>query len=127
MNMTKEQKTLKTFSTIELIAAIINIAFAGVMFFSGGGEAEAIGEGIGSLISAVICLVVWNALKKVAEDARQYKTARTLVTIGLVFSVLGLIACVATGDYSTLATNVLSLVIDGYVLSLINKVKATVA
>ena len=125
--MTKEQKTLKTFSTIELIAAIINIVFAGVMFFSGGGEAEAIGEGIGSLISAVICLVVWNALKKVAEDARQYKTARTLVTIGLVFSVLGLIACVATGDYSTLATNVLSLVIDGYVLSLINKVKATVA
>lgn len=127
MNMTKEQKTLKTFSTIELIAAIINIVFAGVMFFSGGGEAEAIGEGIGSLISAVICLVVWNALKKVAEDARQYKTARTLVTIGLVFSVLGLIACVATGDYSTLTTNVLSLVIDGYVLSLINKVKATVA
>ena len=125
--MTKEQKTLKTFSTIELIAAIINIVFAGVMFFSGGGEAEAIGEGIGSLISAVICLVVWNALKKVAEDARQYKTARTLVTIGLVFSVLGLIACVATGDYSTLATNVLLLVIDGYVLSLINNVKATVA
>ena len=125
--MTKEQKTLKTFSTIELIAAIINIVFAGVMFFSGGGEAEAIGEGIGRLISAVICLVVWNALKKVAEDARQYKTARTMVTLGLVFSVLGLIACVATGDYGTLATNVLSLVIDGYVLSLINKVKATVA
>ena len=127
MNVTKEQKTIKTFSTIELVAAIINIVFAGVMFFSSGGEAEAIGEGIGSLISAGICLVVWNALKKVAEDARQYKTAQTLVTIGLVFSVLGLIACFATGDYSTLATNVLSLVIDGYVLSLILKVKATVA
>ena len=125
--MTKEQKTLKTFSTIELIAAIINIVFAGVMFFSGGGEAEAIGEGIGSLISAVICLVVWNALKKVGEDARQYKTAQTLVTIGLVFSVLGIVACVATGDYSTILTNVFSLAIDGYVLSLINKVKATIA
>ncbi len=125
--MTKEQKTLKTFSIIELVVGIINLFFAGVMFFSGGGEAEAIGEGIGSLISAGICLVVWNALKKVAQDARQYKTAQTLVTIGLVFSVLGLIACVATGDYSTLATNVFSLVIDGYVLSLINKVKATIA
>ena len=97
------------------------------MFFSGEGDAEAIGEGIGSIINGVICLVVWSALKKVAEDARQYKTAQTLVIIGLVFSVLGLIACVATGDYSTLPTNVLSLVIDGYVLSLINKVKATVA
>ena len=41
--MTKEQKTLKTFSIIELAAGIINIIFAGVMFFSGGGEAEAIG------------------------------------------------------------------------------------
>ena len=125
--MTREQKTLKTFSTIELVAAIINIAYAGVMFFSGGGEAEAIGEGIGSIINGVICLVVWSALKKVAEDARQYKTAQTLVIIGLVFSVLGLIACFAAGDYSTLATNVLSFVIDGYVLSLINKVRATVA
>ena len=69
--MTKEQKTLKTFSTIELVAGIVNLVFAGVMFFSGGGEAEAIGEGIGSLISAVICLVVWNALKKVGEDGKR--------------------------------------------------------
>jgi hypothetical protein len=44
-----------------------------------------------------------------------------------VFSVLGIVACVATGDYSTILTNVFSLAIDGYVLSLINKVKATIA
>ena len=144
MEQTKEQKTLKTFSVLELIFAIMYIIFALVMIFGGGlvvGNSSQIaadgagtvdqvtqvggvfiGGGISFLISAVICLLNWHFLKKVSKDATAYKGAWILTIIGLVFAVIGLVSGLLNGASNSLLSNVIQVALNAYILYLINKI-----
>lgn len=145
MERTKEQKTLNVFAIISLVAGIIGILSALLIFVFGGvavgnageiasqgaGTAEevtnagiaAIGSGIATLITGIVQLVDWAMLKKLVNDATKYKGAQTLTTIGIIISAIGAVTCIFGKEWSTLASNLVSIGIDAYILSLINKIK----
>lgn len=148
MEQTKEQKSLKLFSVVELVFAVGYVLLAILMFVGGGaaiggsseiaaqGTATAeevnavggvfIGGGIGYLIAAVLCLVFWYYLRKVANDAKAYKGAYVLAIINTVFAAIGVVSVVLSGKGGNVLSNVVSLLISIYVLILVNKVKQSV-
>lgn len=145
--MSKEQNTLKIFSNIELVIGILNVAVA-VLLFVGGGAAlgnapsiveeglasaedmstfgnVAFGVGLASLASGVVCFLNWHFLKKVAMDATQYKGAWIVSIIGVILALIGLIMNI-TGQRSNFGSNIVSLLVNAFVVYLVYKVRSTV-
>ena len=148
MEQTKEQKSLKLFSVVELVFAVGYVLLAILMFVGDGaaignssqiaaeGVATAeeattvgsvfIGGGIGYLIAAVLCLVFWYYLRKVANDAKAYKGAYVLAILNTVFAAIGVVSVLLSGKGGNVLSSVVSLLISVYILVLVNKIKQSV-
>ena len=148
MEQTKEQKSLKLFSVVELVFAVGYVLLAILMFVGGGaaignssqiaaeGVATAeeattvgsvfIGGGIGYLIAAALSLVFWYYLRKAANNAAQYKGAYVLAIINTVFSAIGVVSVLLSGKGGNVLSSVVSLLISVYILVLVNKIKQSV-
>ena len=149
MEITKEQKQLKVLSSISLIFGLVGVVLGAFMLIAGIAaisQAEKIitdaavsaedlgkfsglfiGTGIIELIVGICSIINWSVLKKVAKDATKYKPAWTITLfvfcLGLVGIVLNTISGASLKDILHGAFNV---GINAYILTLINKVKATV-
>lgn len=150
MDVSREQKILKIFSTISLVLGLLGVIGGILMLATGGlalGNAEAImndtaakaedlgkfsgffiGTGVITIIAGIISLIDWSALKKVAKDATKYKPALILTMCSFVLAAVGFVLNFVGGsvDLKTVGNNVVSLGLNGYILYLINKVKSSI-
>ena len=134
MEQTKEQKSLKLFSVVELVFAVGYVLLAILMFVGGGaaigGSSEIAAQGTATAeeVNAVggVFMVFWYYLRKVANDAKAYKGAYVLAIINTVFAAIGVVSVVLSGKGGNVLSNVVSLLISIYVLILVNKVKQSV-
>lgn len=148
MERTNEQKTLNVFAIIEIVFGVLGLligiatlVFGGAVFGNSSQIIEEtvataedvnkvggvfLGGGLASIVIAVIQIITGVFMKKAVKDATQYKGAYILVTIGLVLSVIGLIAAVVTKDSQSIVNNVVSVAINGFVFYLLTKIKNSV-
>ena len=141
----KYQKKLNVFAIIEFIAGVVNILL-GILSLTGGGFAASktgeiinqgvataeevgqvsglfIGLGVASIITGIIHFVEGLQLKKVVNDATQFKGAQIIVCIALLISVINLVVSIIAKKPQDISSYALSLAIDCYVMYLILKVK----
>ena len=116
--MSEEQKTIRFFAIVELTFAIID-AVLGIFTLINGDSQTA----MSAFLRAVILFVVWYMLMKVVKDPHDYQGARMVVIIDLVFEVMGIVLGIATKDYTTAFSNLISGGISFFLLTTINKVK----
>ncbi|MBR2066883.1 MAG: hypothetical protein IJ875_01240 [Solobacterium sp.] len=145
MERSKEQKILNVFAIIELIAGIINIVMA-VLLMLGGGAAlgnvnsivqnsnavasdisnlgiTLLGVGIGTVLIGLFQLYNWSLMKKVVNDGTQYKKAWIVTLVLLALAVINIITSLFMNANASLSTGIASLLINGCIFYLINKIK----
>ena len=145
MERSKEQKILNVFAIIELIAGIINIVMA-VLLMLGGGAAlgnvnsivqnsnavasdisnlgiTLLGVGIGTVLIGLFQLYNWSLMKKVVNDGTQYKKAWIVTLVLLALAVINIITSLFMKANASLSTGIASLLINGCIFYLINKIK----
>ena len=148
MERTKEQKTLNIFAIIEMVAGIVGLVI-GIMMFALGGAvfgfsselitetgatAEQVnqigglfsGTGLAGIVTAILHIVAGVLMKKAVNDPTKYKGARTLVMASIALSIVGLVLSIISKDSQTIVNNLVSLLIDCYVFTLLNKIKNSV-
>ncbi len=148
MERTKEQKTLNIFAIIEMVAGIVGLVI-GIMMFALGGAvfvfsnelinetgatAEQVnqivglfsGAGLAGIITAMLHIVAGVLMKKAVNDPTKYKGARILVMASIALAIVGLVLSIISKDSQTIINNLVSLLIDGYVFTLLNKIKNSV-
>ena len=145
MERTNEQKVLNIFAIIDLIVGILNILLGILTIFGGGlaidnaaqiaSETSAtieqatdvgnlfIGQGIASLIMGVSQIITFVLLKKFINDPTKHKALTIVTAIPVVLSIIGLVLSIMAKDSQLILNNFTTILINGYILYLINKTK----
>lgn len=149
MEQSREQKILRIFSILSLVFGIIGIILAIVLLVTGGvtmgngaqiindtsfsaEEMEAVsgallGIGISTLLSGIFNLINWICLARVSKDATKYGAAKVVTIISLALAAVSLVSAVMSQSGTQgILSGVISLLLNGYIFTLINKVRDSV-